>query len=53
VTHASLSPDAIEQRFRAARPPVIARIEHDRVLLDLRTVLPDDDDRVARAIAGD
>ena len=34
---------AIEEWLRALDPPVIARIEHDRVLLDLRTVLPEDE----------
>ena len=31
-------------------PPVIARIEHDRVLLDLRTVLPAEDDQLAATL---
>jgi L-seryl-tRNA(Ser) seleniumtransferase len=35
--------DALETRLRAAEPPLIARIERDRVLLDLRTVLPEED----------
>ena len=34
---------AIEQWLRTLDPPVIARIEHDRVVLDLRTVLPEQD----------
>ena len=38
------SADAIEAALRARRPPIIARIEHDRVVLDLRTVNPDEDD---------
>ena len=50
LTHDAHSADEIERRLRAADPPVIARIEADRVLLDLRTVLPEDDDRLARAI---
>lgn len=37
------SADATERRLRALDPPVIARIDHDRVVLDLRTVLPDED----------
>jgi L-seryl-tRNA(Ser) seleniumtransferase len=37
------SPDATERRLRSLDPPVIARIEHDRVVLDLRTVPPADD----------
>jgi L-seryl-tRNA(Ser) seleniumtransferase len=35
-----LSADALEERLRALDPPVIARIEDDGVVLDLRTVLP-------------
>jgi L-seryl-tRNA(Ser) seleniumtransferase len=37
------SPDALAGRLRAADPPVIARIEGDRLLLDPRTVLPEQD----------
>jgi L-seryl-tRNA(Ser) seleniumtransferase len=36
-------PDALLARLRAGDPPVIARIEDDRVLLDLRTVAPEED----------
>jgi L-seryl-tRNA(Ser) seleniumtransferase len=36
-----------EAWLRSLDPPVIARIEHDRVVLDLRTVLPDQDDILA------
>ena len=42
----------IEASLRALDPPVIARIEHDRVVLDLRTVLPDEDERLAALLAG-
>jgi L-seryl-tRNA(Ser) seleniumtransferase len=38
---------ATEQWLRALDPPVIARIEHDRVVLDLRTVSPDLDSTLA------
>ncbi|MFQ5577557.1 MAG: L-seryl-tRNA(Sec) selenium transferase [Anaerolineae bacterium] len=37
------SPDAAAARLRAAALPVIARIEADRLLLDPRTVLPEQD----------
>jgi len=50
VTHPSLSADQLHQRLRAGRPPVIGRIEEDRLVLDLRTVLPDQLDLVARAL---
>jgi L-seryl-tRNA(Ser) seleniumtransferase len=37
-------------RFRAGAPAVIGRIVDDVVLLDLRTVEPEDDERLGRAI---
>ncbi|HJU42409.1 MAG TPA: L-seryl-tRNA(Sec) selenium transferase [Vicinamibacterales bacterium] len=41
---------ATEQWLRSLDPPVVARIEHDRVVLDLRTVLPDQDAMLARLL---
>jgi L-seryl-tRNA(Ser) seleniumtransferase len=38
--------------LRKADPPVIARIIDDRVVLDLRSVLPEDDEKLARAVEG-
>ena len=46
-----LSTDALEQRLRGLTPPVIARVETDRVLLDLRTVLPDQDQELAALVS--
>jgi len=43
IAKEGLTPDALEERLRRLTPPVISRIEHDRVLLDLRTVLLDQD----------
>src|SRR2546425_5728510 len=37
--------------LRAADPPVVARIVDDRVALDLRSVLPEDDGRLAAAVS--
>jgi len=37
-----LAPHQLEERLRAASPPVIARLEHDRLLRDVRTLLPED-----------
>jgi len=43
-----MSADQIERQLRSLDPPVIARIEDDRVVMDLRTVLAaDDQDLVA------
>jgi len=41
---------ALEQRLRAGDRPVIARVEKDRVLLDLRTVLPSQEAALAEAV---
>ena len=47
------SADATERWLRSLDPPVIARIEHDHVVLDLRTVLPDQDDALTALLARD
>jgi L-seryl-tRNA(Ser) seleniumtransferase len=44
------SPQRLLARLRAGVPAVIGRVVDDVVLLDLRTVEPDDDDRLAGAI---
>jgi L-seryl-tRNA(Ser) seleniumtransferase len=44
------SADATERWLRSLDPPVIARIEHDRVVIDLRTVLPDQDSLLANLL---
>ena len=43
ITKDGMSADQIEQHLRALDPPVIARIQNDRVVLDLRTVLSSDE----------
>jgi L-seryl-tRNA(Ser) seleniumtransferase len=40
----------LADRLRAVSPPVIARIEDDQVVLDLRTVFPDQDRVLADAV---
>jgi len=42
---------AEERRLRFNDPPIIARIERDRVVLDLRTVLPEEEDAVVQALS--
>ena len=46
------SPTRVATALRSADPPVIARIVDERVALDLRSVLPEDDEVLARAVAG-
>jgi L-seryl-tRNA(Ser) seleniumtransferase len=45
-------PDVIdaERRLRAGDPPVIARIEDDRLLIDLRTVFPEEEGELEAAL---
>ncbi len=43
-------PNAYAKRLRAFRPPLIGRVDGDRVLLDLRTLPPERDDDVATLI---
>jgi L-seryl-tRNA(Ser) seleniumtransferase len=45
------SADQIERWLRSLDPPVIARIEHDRVVLDLRTVMASQDDTLASLLS--
>jgi len=47
-----VTPDALEERLRRLTPPVIARIERDWLVLDLRTVLPDQDRQLAALLDG-
>ncbi|MBI4442178.1 MAG: L-seryl-tRNA(Sec) selenium transferase [Acidobacteria bacterium] len=48
--HATLSAATLESRLLAWRPPIVARVETDRVLIDLRTVLPEQEDVLAAAL---
>ena len=44
-------PDELARRLRAGSPPIVARIEDERVLLDPRTVPPERDAELADAVA--
>jgi len=50
IRSAARSAGEIESALRAQNPPVVARIQHDAVLLDLRTVAAEDDAYVAAAV---
>jgi L-seryl-tRNA(Ser) seleniumtransferase len=50
LTRGDWSADRLLSALRALDPPVIARIEDDRVVLDLRTVPDSDDNRLAALI---
>ncbi len=50
ITSASLSADELSTRLRSFDPPIVARVEQGRVLLDLRTVFPAQDLQLAAAL---
>lgn len=50
LTHRELSADGLSARLRQANPPIIARVEEGRVLLDLRTVFPEQDSEIVSVL---
>ena len=50
MTCEGLSADELSARLRASDPPVIARVEEGRVLLDLRTLFTEQDEALAQVI---
>ncbi len=44
------APNEAARRLRLGSPPVIARIENDLLLLDLRTVLPGEEEVLRQAL---
>lgn len=45
-----LSVEELARRLRIGQPPVVGRVEDDRLLLDVRTVLPEQDDALVHAL---
>jgi len=43
--------DADEKKLRANDPPVVARMENDKLLIDLRTVLPEEEQALVQALS--
>ncbi|HEV2177583.1 MAG TPA: L-seryl-tRNA(Sec) selenium transferase [Terriglobia bacterium] len=50
VTHASYSAEALAGLLRQSSPPVIVRVERERVLLDLRTVFENQEQEIVTAL---
>ncbi len=50
VSSAEMGADEIARKLREWAPPIIARVEEGRVLIDLRTVEPSQDEAVLRAV---
>lgn len=50
IAHESLSAQEIEEQLRSFAPPIISRIADGNVLLDLRTVFPDEEESILDAL---
>ena len=50
LQHKKLSADELAVRLRTGRIGVFVRIHNDEVILDIRSVLPEDDSRLALAV---
>ena len=51
ITADGLSADELASRLRSADPPVVARVEEGRVLLDLRTVFEDEEQELVKGLS--
>ena len=55
LKHGTMSLETLSSRLRAGTPPVFCRVQRERALLDVRTLLEGEDDEIAaslRAICG-
>jgi L-seryl-tRNA(Ser) seleniumtransferase len=52
LTSEWLSAEQLAEKLRLSNPPVVARVEEGRVLLDLRTVFEDEEDLIVDALKG-
>ena len=50
VSHQTVRPEVIELKLRMAETPVVARIENDRVVIDLRTVGESEEELLMKTI---
>ena len=50
LIHDALSAADIERRLRASQPPIVGRIFENQVILDLRTVFPDEETALITAV---
>jgi len=50
LAHPARSAARLAADLRLGRPPVVARVAEDRLVLDLRTVRPDEEPALAEAL---
>ncbi len=52
LTNPVWPPHKLDAALRAANPPVVARLEHQKLLLDVRTILPEDESTFVKVLMG-
>jgi L-seryl-tRNA(Ser) seleniumtransferase len=52
IKHRGLSAASVEARLRMNKPPIVTRTDRDQVLIDLRTVAPDEEAIIVEALVG-
>ena len=52
LRHSRRRPDELARRLRTGEPPVVARVADDALVLDLRTVAPDEEQALLSALVG-
>ena len=52
IRHSAVRPDELARRLRTGDPAIVARVADDALVLDLRTVAPEDEDAVVAALQG-
>jgi L-seryl-tRNA(Ser) seleniumtransferase len=50
LEHSDFSADSLAEFLRSSKPPIISRVANEKVLLDLRTVMPDEDAEVLSSL---
>lgn len=50
IRHSAIEPLALQKKLRDNKPPVIARVEDDHLLLDLRAVFEDEETAIVKAV---
>ena len=51
ISAKKISTAELEKRLRESKPPVVVRVKEDKILLDVRTILPEDMDDLVAALA--
>jgi L-seryl-tRNA(Ser) seleniumtransferase len=51
ISSGSLSAEEIARRLRKRKPPIVGRVERNRLILDFRTIFPEEDGEIRVALA--